>query len=147
MSCRYLCEKYDSSHRLLPTDPSKHVAALRWLHAAEATFILHSIGILYVRWFGGGHEEAQAQIEEGMSKNVGKDMDFLEKELEKGGTKFLVGDEVTVADIMMHFGVAFTIARGLGTKGRTWKRVEEWIARCEDTDSYKRAVKKTGHKL
>lgn len=109
--------------------------------------MLHAIGILYVRWFGGGHEDAQQAIEEGMSKNVHKDLDFLEAELSKSSGRFLLGDGVTVADTMMHFGVTFIFARQLGTKGGSWPKIEQWIGDCEATEPYKRAVEKTGHKL
>lgn len=82
-----------------------------------------------------------------MSVNVCKDMDFLEAELGKSKGNFLVGDSVTVADCMMLFSAQFILARQLGTKGKKWERIEKWIADCENTESYKRAVEKTGHKL
>lgn len=131
----------------MPSDPAKHVAALRWVHAAEGTYALHGLAILYARWFGAGHDEAQKAIEEGLSKNVGKDIDFLEAELNKAGTKFLLGDHPTVADTMMQFSIVFIFARKLGTQDRTWPRVEQWLKDCESSDGYVRAVKKTGHKL
>lgn len=74
-------------------------------------------------------------------------MDYLEAQLGKSTGKFLVGDKVTVADCMMLFSAQFILARELGTKGRKWEKVEKWIADCEETESYKRAVEKTGHKL
>ncbi|GAB7351171.1 hypothetical protein MBLNU459_g1621t1 [Dothideomycetes sp. NU459] len=143
----YLCEYYDPSKRLLPTDAPTRAKVLRWVHAAEATFALHSISVLYVRWFGASDPATVDKIEEGMSVNVIKDMDFLEAELKKGSGKFLVGDKVTVADCMMLFSAQFIIARKLGTQGRRWERVEQWIRDCEATESYKRAVEKTGHSL
>jgi glutathione S-transferase len=82
-----------------------------------------------------------------MSTNVCKDMDYLEAELGKSSGKFLVGDQVTVADCMMLFSAQFILARELGTKGKKWEKVEKWIADCEGTESYKRAVERTGHKL
>lgn len=147
MWCRYLCEKYDGAGRLLPTDPAARVQCLRWIHASEATYALHALAILYTRWFGADNADAAAKIEEGMSVNVGKDMDFLEAELGKSKGRFLVGDNVTAADCMMLFSAQFILARQLGTKGRKWERVDRWIADCENTESYKRAVSKTGHRL
>ncbi|KAG9659653.1 glutathione S-transferase, partial [Aureobasidium melanogenum] len=132
---------------LLPTDSATRVQCLRWLHASEATYALHALAILYTRWFGADNPAAAEKIEEGMAVNVCKDMDFLEAHLSKGNAKFLVGDSVTVADCMMLFSAQFILARQLGTKGKKWERIEKWIADCENTESYKRAVQKTGHKL
>jgi glutathione S-transferase len=144
---RYLCEKYDTSSKLLPKDSATRVQCLRWVHAAEATYALHALAILYTRWFGADNPAAAEKTEEGMSVNVCKDMDFLEKELGKSKGKFLVGDSVTVADCMMLFSAQFILARQLGTKGKKWEKIEKWIADCEATESYKRAIEKTGHKL
>ena len=82
-----------------------------------------------------------------MSTNVVKDLDFLEKQLADNGTKYLVGDTVTIADCMMLFSVQFIFARELGTSGKKWEGIEKWVQRCEATASYQRAVKKTGHRL
>jgi len=109
--------------------------------------MLHAIGITYARWFGGDHTEAIKSIEEGMSKNVQKDFDLLEQELGKSSGKFLLGDQVTVADIMMHFSASFILARGLGTSGKSYPNVEQWIKDCEATETFQKAVKRTGYDL
>lgn len=47
------------------------------------------------------------------------------------------------------FSVQFILARGLGGKieqGR-FKNVERWLESCDETESWKRAVEKTGHQL
>lgn len=120
---------------------------MRWIHAAEGTYALHALAILYTRWFGAGTPDAAAKIEDSMSVNVGKDMDYLEAALNKSSGKFLVGDHVTVADCMMLFSAQFILARELGTKGKKWERIDQWIKDCENTESYKKAVEKTGHHL
>lgn len=109
--------------------------------------MLHAIGITYTRWFSGDHVEAAKMIEEGMGKNVQKDFDLLEQELGKSSGKFLLGDQLTVADIMMHFSASFILARGLGTKGKSYPKVEQWIKDCEATESFQKAVKHTGYDL
>jgi glutathione S-transferase len=142
---RYLCEKYDTSHRLLPTETSSRILCRRWMHAAEATYALHGLAILYTRWFGSNTPSAALEIEKAMSTNVIKDMDFLEAELQKSTGRFLIGDQVTAADCMMMFSAQFILTRKLGTEGKKWEGVERWIKECEATESYKRAVEKTGH--
>ncbi|TIA10472.1 benzoate 4-monooxygenase cytochrome-like protein P450 [Aureobasidium pullulans] len=143
----YLCEHYDTSNKLLPKDSATRVKCQRWIHASEATYALHALAILYTRWFGADDPSAAEKIEQGMSVNVCKDMDFLENELAKSGGKFLVGGSVTVADCMMLFSAQFILARQLGVQGKKWEKINQWVKDCENTESYKRAVEKTGHAL
>lgn len=143
---RYLCDLYDKQHKLLPQvgDPKRY-KVLQWVHAAEATWALHGISILYARW--NQKDGDVAKTEENMSKNVIKDMDFLEETLKSSGGKWLLGDQLTAADFMMHFSATFILARELGVKGRKYPETERWLKDCEATESYKKAVQKTGHKL
>lgn len=146
----YLCANYDRPHRLIPeTDKAAQAKVLQWVHAAEATFALHALAVLYARWFypKDAPKEGLAEMEKGMSANVQNNMNWIERELSQSGTKFLVGDSITAADIMMQFSIAFILARELGTQGKKWPSVEAWMKRCEESPSYVRAVKKTGHKL
>lgn len=145
---RYLCDNYDTGKRLLPSDRAGRAQVQRWVHAAEATYLLHACAILYTRGFGKAqYDNATRAITKGMSVNVLNDMDFLERELARGDGRFLVGDSVTIADCMMLFSIQTIISKELGTEGRKWERVERWMKDCEGTESYQMAVKKTGHKL
>lgn len=86
-----------------------------------------------------------------------KDLDYLErtfreqeKEKEEGGRFIMGGKNITAADIMMQFSVRFILMRELGTQGverGRWERVERWLELCEGTESYKRAVERTGFRL
>ncbi|KAK4986109.1 hypothetical protein LTR66_007964 [Elasticomyces elasticus] len=143
---QYLCETYDKSYQLLPTTQPARNSVTQWVHAAEATFFMHAIGILYTRW-SDADAAAIEKVEARMSVNVQKDMDWLEAELNESNGRFLMGDRVTAADCNMHFSAQFILARQLGTGGKTWKRVQEWIDACEATEGYKRAVQKSGYKL
>ena len=145
----YLCETYDKEGRLLPHEPRKRVKVRQWVHAAEATFGLHALAILYARWnipkdAPGGVLEA---AEKGMSANVQNDLSWLETELSLSPGKFLCGDHVTAADIMVQFVADFIIGRDLGMQGKEYPNINKWVELCRETESYKRAVKKTGHKL
>ena len=143
---RYLCDTYDKQHKILPAlgDPQRY-KVLQWVHAAEATWALHAIAILYMRW--NLKDGDPAKTEEGMSRNVVNDMNFLEETLKNSSGKFLCGDSVTAGDFMMHFSAVFILARELGTKGMKYPEIEKWIQTCEATDSYKKAVETSGHKL
>lgn len=146
MTTRYLCDTYDKQHKLLPApgDPKRY-AILQWVHAAEATYALHGLAVLYSRWFQQGGDPAAT--EEKLSGNVHKDMDYLASELSKSNGKFLLGDQVTAADTMMEFTVDFVFARELGTKGKQWEKIEQYKKDCQATQTWQKAQKKTGHKL
>ena len=104
MADRYLCETYDKSNRLIPTSPEKRVQVLQWIHASEATFMLHALAITYARWNMPEEQKEDGtlkKVEEGMSVNVQKDLDWLETELSLSHGKFLCGEEVTAADAMV----------------------------------------------
>jgi len=146
----FLCEKYDSAGKLIPKvgHDERRARCLMWVHASEGAFMLHALSITYLNWFAPSNSEKFVQhTQEGMSVNVQKDFDWLEVELGKSQGRFLLGKEVTAADIMVHFSAQFVLARGLGTKGKSWPKVEQWLKDCESDKNYKRAVEKTGYTL
>ncbi|KAI9698332.1 MAG: hypothetical protein M1820_007494 [Bogoriella megaspora] len=144
----YLCEKYDTANRLIPKDAASRVSVLQWVHATEATFTLHALAITYLRWFAPQSIRDNGELEateEKMGKNVQHDLDMLEDALEKNKGGFLIGDTVTAADCMMSFSIVYILRNGLGTGGRSWLRIDEWIKKCEATETWKKAVNRTGH--
>lgn len=143
---RYLCDTYDKTHRFLPPlGDKRRYEVLYWVHAAEAMWALHGIAILYARWFQ--KDGSVATTEQGLSKNVVRDFEYLESALAEGKGKFLCGEQVTAADCMMGFSVAFILARELGVKAQEYPRSAQYVKDCEATETYAKAVKKTGHKL
>lgn len=142
----YLCDTYDKQHKFLPpVGDQNRYKVLQWIHAAEATWALHGISILYARW--NQKDGDVAKTEEGMSKNVINDMDFLEAALKQSSGKFLMGDEVNAADTMTYFSAVFILARELGVKGKKYPEIERWTKDCEARNAYKKAVEKTGYQL
>lgn len=118
------------------------------MSAAEGTFMIHALAILYARWrLPEAAKSSLPEMEKGLSVNVQGDLDWLEHELKSGNGEFLVGDELTVADIMMHFSIQFILGRKLGTEGKSWPAVERWMEGLEGLQGYQKAVKKTGYKL
>lgn len=151
---RYLSDTFDPQntlHLLPPPGTPLRYKTLQWIHASEATFLLHGLACLYVQW----HQrdgDVQKTLQ-GLSGNVVKDLDYLESHLQKqqeGGGFIMGGKNITAADIMMQFSVRFILTRELGTQGvekGRWERVEGWLELCEGTESYKRAVERTGFRL
>lgn len=106
--------------------------------------------ILYARWrLPKPAAEYLPEMEKGLSANVHNDLNWLEDELSnsQSGGKFLVGNDITAADIIMGFNTEFIFARKLGTEGGSWPHIQRWFAGIKERDSYKKAVEKTGYSL
>ncbi|KAM0712117.1 hypothetical protein Q7P37_011211 [Cladosporium fusiforme] len=140
-----LFESGNIADLLPPLGDPKRYAVLQWVHAAEGTIALHGIAVMYARWHQKSGSVEETEI--GLSKNIQNDLNYVTAELEKSGGKFLFGDQLSLADIQVHFSVAFVLGMKLGTLGKRWERLEQYVKDCEDTESYKQAVEKTGHKL
>lgn len=150
----YLCDHYDISSRLIPSNPYLRSRTQTFIHAAEGTLLIHALAILYFRWstpqsLNDNMLSELAETEKNMSVSVVADLDWLEGELGSSTGRFLVGDGVTAADCMVLFSVQFIFARELGTKGMEgrWSRIMEWMERCERTETYKKAVERSGYTL
>lgn len=85
-----------------------------------------------------------------MAANVfalASDMNYLEAELSKGKGKFVCGDSVSAADCMLQFSAAFIMGRELGIKASSYPKTQQYLQDCEASETYKKAIQKTGHKL
>ncbi|KAG8525591.1 uncharacterized protein KY384_009235 [Bacidia gigantensis] len=147
----YLISTYDpeDKHGLLPKHPVPvKMKILEFVHAAEATLMLHCLPFIYAKRVAPSPFPPLEQLQPGLQAIVRKDLDWLEAELEKKGEGWLVGDGVSAADTMMGFSVMFIFANSLaGEAEGKWKRILEWIRKIEDREAYKRAVEKTGFVL
>lgn len=88
-----------------------------------------------------------AKTEERASVNVQKPLDYLDAELEKSSGNFLMGSEPTLADCMMEFTITFIMAMKLGTQGKDYPRLQQYVKDCHTTNTWQKAAEKTGHKL
>lgn len=151
LESRYLIDTYDTHSKLLPKDIALRCQAYEWLHAAEGTFMLHGLAILYARWkIPEGAKEYIGEMEEGMSGNIRNDLNWIEgalKEQKQKGHDFLVGDGLTVADVMMGFSIEFIFTRKLGTGNGNWPETKAWLERVMARPGYKKAVEKSNYTL
>ena len=111
--------------------------------------MLHALAILYARWqLPEAAKSSLPEMEKKLSVNVRKDLDWLEAGLGQSSGKFVVGDEITAADIMMQFSIHFISARKLGIKSlEEWPKVEKWLKETFECKSYQKAVKATEFRL
>lgn len=80
------------------------------------------------------------------------DLDWLDGHLapvHANGGKYLVGNNLTAADITMLFSIQLIYDRSLGLEGteRKWVHVERWRADMESEPSWKKCVDRRGFVL
>lgn len=115
--------------------------------------MLHALAILYVRWkLPASSSDLLPALEASLSPNVQSDLDWLESTLvaqKARGSEYLVGDALSVADVMMGFSIEFIFTRKLGVQGKEdgWPESRAWLDRCLAREPYRRAVEKSGYTL
>lgn len=105
----------------------------QWLHYAEGSAMLPLMLKLYVSRLG----EAGAPLAPRIDSEIANHLGFLNQSLE--GREWLVGDQLTGADIQMSFvGEA---ARGLRAQ---YPHIEAWVQRFQARPPYRRALERGG---
>ena len=61
-------------------------------------------------------KDALPELEQRLGNNVRLDLQYIEDSLAKKGSGYLVGNDLTLADIQLSFSVLFVLVRGLGAK-------------------------------
>jgi glutathione S-transferase len=72
-----------------------------------------------------------------------KRFDFLEAELARQGTKYITGDELATADIMMVFVLELCVAKA-GLAEKKWPVIMEYLRRLQAREAYRRAGERIG---
>ncbi|OQU94663.1 Glutathione S-transferase, domain-containing protein [Cladophialophora immunda] len=89
----YLCETYDPQGRLLPKERRARAKVREWMAAAEGTFMIHALAILYARWrLPKPASKYLPEMEKGLAPNVHNALNWLESEL-ADGRRYLVSRE------------------------------------------------------
>lgn len=105
----YICETYDVSNRFLPpqSKAAERAQVREWLHAAEGTFMVHAVAILYSRReMPEEGKDLVPELEERLARNVKNDFNWLEgvlKEQRAKGRDWIVGEGLTLADIQVQY--------------------------------------------
>ncbi len=105
----------------------------QWLHYAEGSAMLPLMLKLYVGQLG----EAGAPLAPRIDSEIANHLGYVNQALD--GRKWLVGDDLTGADIQMSFvGEA---ARGLRAQ---FPHIDAWVARFQARPAYRRALERGG---
>ncbi len=110
---------------------------VHWLHYAEGSATLPLLLLMYTTWMGGGQtaEPLKRRIDEEIANHLG----YLEKAL--AGREFIVGDDLTGADIQLTFvGEMATLLGRLGD----YPNLRAYVARMHARPAYRRAIERGG---
>jgi len=82
--------------------------------------------------------------------NIKMNFEFLEEQLATSGGDYLCGAKLTAADILMSFPLLACRTGGIGIDMSVYPKLQAYIARIENLESYKRSIRiaeeKTGEK-
>jgi len=131
----YLVGTYGKG-RLAPKEGSEEfVRYLHFMHFAEGSAMLPLLLALYVGFLGDAGAPLRPRIDGEIANHIG----YLEKEI--GAKSFLVGNDLTGADIQISFVLeAANARRGL----QSYPNLTRYLASLQSRPAYKRALEKGG---
>jgi len=112
-----------------------HERYLEWLHYSEGSAMLPMMLNLYTMRLG----EAGAPLQPRIDSEIAGNLAYIEKSL--AGSDYLLGPELTAADVQMSF--VGEIGRAFGRLG-DYPNVSAWVDRMHARAAYKRAIERGG---
>ena len=122
--------------RLQPDPASKaYDDYMQWLHYAEGSAMLPLMLLLYTGRLG----EAAAPLQPRIDSEIANHLGYVDASL--AGRQFLVGDDLTGADVQMSF-----VPEVAGAFGRleAYPNMAAWIGRLHARQAFRRALEKGG---
>ena len=131
----YLIDTYGNG-RLRPAEGTKAMVPYRhWLHFAEGSAMLPLMLALYTSRLG----DAAAPLAPRISSEIANHLAYLDGALAKG--PFLLGEDLTGADIQISFVIEAAAARGLLA---TYPNLARYAERIQARPAYQRALEVGG---
>lgn len=128
--------RWHGGGRLAPTqDKAAYDQYLIWLHYAEGSAMLPLMLLLYVMRLGEAGAPLHARIDDEIANHLG----YVDQALE--GREFLVGDDLTGADIQMSF--VAEVAKAFG-KLDAYPNMAAWLDRLHARPAWQKALEKGG---
>jgi glutathione S-transferase len=131
----YLISTYGNGRLSPPPGTPERQAYAEWLHYAEGSAMLPLLLNMYVARLGDKGAELHPRIE----SEIKNHLDYFAGEL--GDRAFLVGDQLTGADILM--GFVCEVARAMG-KLAAYPILSAYLDRLHARDAWKRALERSG---
>ena len=131
----YLIRKFGAG-RLAPVGEGvEHEAYLEWLHYAEGSAMLPLMINLYVMRLG----EAGAPLKDRIDSEIDNHLSYVNEALE--GREYLVGSDLTGADVQMSF--VGEVARAFGRLAK-FPTIAAWVERLHSRPAFQRGLEKGG---
>lgn len=131
----YIVRKYGDG-RLLPSlESPAYVKYLQWMHFAEGSAMLPLLLALYVGRLG----DAGAPLRPRITSEIDNHLSYLDAEL--GLADYLLGPELTAADIQVSFVVEVADARNLLDR---YANLSRYAERIHSRPAYQRALERGG---
>ena len=122
--------------RLQPSaEGAERETYIQWLHYAEGSAMLPLMLKLYVSRLG----EAGAPLEPRIESELARHLGYVDQSLQ--GREWLVGNELTGADIQMSFVGEVAVARGYRERCPS---MAAWVKRLQARPAYRRALERGG---
>lgn len=128
--------RHHGNGRFAPaTDSGDYDRYVQWLHFAEGSAMLP----LMLRLYTGRLGEAAAPLAPRIDSEIANHLSYIEGSL--SGHDWLVGEDLTAADIQLSFVGEIAGAFGLRAK---YPSMEGWVKRFQARPAYQRALEKGG---
>jgi glutathione S-transferase len=131
----YLIRTYGGGRLAPPAGTADHEAYLEWLHYAEGSAMLPLMLRLYVMRLGEAGAPLAPRIDDETKNHLG----YVNGALE--GRQFLVGDDLTGADVQMSF--VGEVGRAFGQLS-TFSDLAAWVGRLHARPAFQTALEKGG---
>ena len=127
--------RHHGGGRLVPPAGAAYEVHQQWMHYAEGSAMLPLMMFMYVARLG----EAGAPLHPRIESEIANHLGYVEKSL--AGKTWLMGDDISAADIQMSF-----VGEVTGAFGRlaSYPNLAAWVARFQARPAYAAALKKGG---
>ena len=126
--------RHHGGGRLQPAPQTRdHEAYQQWLHYAEGSAMLPLLLKLYVSRLG----EAGAPLAPRINSELANHLGYIDRSLQ--GREWLVGDELSGADIQMSF-----VGEAARELRKSYPNMDAWVRRFQQRPAYRRALERGG---
>jgi len=131
----YILDKYGKGRLRPAAGSSDHIKYIEWMHYAEGSAMLPMMMHLYLGFLG----DAAMMLRPRVDSEIANNLTYISNALE--GRNFLVGNDLTGADIQIVFVLEAASSSGLL---KDYPALEKYLAGMQARAAYQRAIEKGG---